>query len=745
MEPKVTVIIPIYNVEEYLSECLESVLLQSLHEIEVICIDDGSSDSSVEVIKKYADNDKRIVLYRQENQGPAAARNVGIKKAQGKYVMFMDGDDYYPDRDVLKSLFTVAEKNEVLVAGGEFSILLADGTITYAERFKDDPLQYGYHFEREGLVKYDEYQFDYGYHRFIYNRQFLINNSLFFPSLLRFQDPPFFVSTLVVAGEFYALKTATYIYRCGHKPVNWTKRKAQDLLEGIKQIYRIADEHSLSKLKELCIRRILYEYSDVIRRNISFLISKDVFGDDISIINSKVYEEYLLSNVVKYWNEPHDFLKNGVALIKNHNNKSTNKHIGIYYHHLSMGGVQKQIVRMARLFEKLGYIVTILLDDSNEYVIAEAKKYKIRSVVVAEDAYSYVNRAESIKTVCEEECIETVIYHSWLSYQLLWDMLILQSMDINVIIQAHSIFTAPLLEGNRYFYNYPDVYKYADAIVCLTDVDASYWRNFNENVYKVPNLLPDDPLRNGKDNNFEKTILWIGRLSEEKRPLDAIRIFAEIQKKVIDSNLFIVGDSKNEDIKNDCKRLAEELGVSKRVIFFGFIDDTSSVYKRARINLSTSAFEGYGLTYVETMSYGIPTVAYRMDYLDLQNDANGMSIVEQEDVAGAADKCIELLNNDELWEQKSSLALQGYEKLKQYDYEKAWKEVLMFHCTNTTQQAKECLQLLLEHGRKECSAISNELDYYKESFCRVSGSYSYKLGLFFTFIPRKIAHLFMGR
>ena len=98
---KISVIIPIYNMEEYLPQCLDSIVSQTLREIEILCIDDGSTDGSEEVLKLYCDRDSRIRVIKQNNQGVSCARNLGIEEASGKYVIFMDPDDWYPDKEIL--------------------------------------------------------------------------------------------------------------------------------------------------------------------------------------------------------------------------------------------------------------------------------------------------------------------------------------------------------------------------------------------------------------------------------------------------------------------------------------------------------------------------------------------------------------------------------------------------------------------------------------------------------------------
>ena len=118
--PLVSVIIPIFNVEEYLSQCLDSIVKQTLKNIEIICINDGSFDSSLQIAEKYATSDHRISIVDQVNGGQSCARNAGIKLARGKYIYFMDSDDYILP-ETLEKLYAVSEKlnTDILYFGAE--------------------------------------------------------------------------------------------------------------------------------------------------------------------------------------------------------------------------------------------------------------------------------------------------------------------------------------------------------------------------------------------------------------------------------------------------------------------------------------------------------------------------------------------------------------------------------------------------------------------------------------------------
>lgn len=92
--PKISIIVPVYNVEPYLSQCLESLLNQTMKEIEVICVNDGSKDSSLQILREYAAKDDRIQVIDQPNSGVSIARNNALKKVRGEYFMFVDSDDW---------------------------------------------------------------------------------------------------------------------------------------------------------------------------------------------------------------------------------------------------------------------------------------------------------------------------------------------------------------------------------------------------------------------------------------------------------------------------------------------------------------------------------------------------------------------------------------------------------------------------------------------------------------------------
>ncbi len=109
--PKISIIIPVYNVEKYLSKCIDSLVAQTLNDIEIICVDDESPDNSATVIEEYAKKDSRIKLISQKNTGASGARNSALKIARGQYILFVDGDDWI-ENDACEVLYDIAVKND---------------------------------------------------------------------------------------------------------------------------------------------------------------------------------------------------------------------------------------------------------------------------------------------------------------------------------------------------------------------------------------------------------------------------------------------------------------------------------------------------------------------------------------------------------------------------------------------------------------------------------------------------------
>ena len=120
MNPKISIIVPIYNVEKYLPKCIDSIINQTLENIEIILVNDGSTDSCAEIIESYANKDNRIKVIHKKNGGQSSARNMGLDIAKGEYIGFVDSDDWL-HYDMYENMYKSIKKvnSDLCVCGRE--------------------------------------------------------------------------------------------------------------------------------------------------------------------------------------------------------------------------------------------------------------------------------------------------------------------------------------------------------------------------------------------------------------------------------------------------------------------------------------------------------------------------------------------------------------------------------------------------------------------------------------------------
>lgn len=343
MEVLVSIIIPVYNMEKHISDCLESVINQTLENIEVLCIDDCSIDNSKNNILFYSKKDKRVKYFKLENNsGSGIARNFGISIAEGEFLAFMDPDDFYYDKYALEHLYVLAKQNKVNAVAGNI--------VKYNHKTREEkpfPMMY---FSESKMMNLEEYLFYGAYSRFLFKTKMIKDNNIIFPPYRRRQDPVFLYKAMVQMGEFYTTTQNVYMYRISHKTVPWNSIQIIDALksyvENIKllvkyelyQHYRIEindfkekflmnktlkiNKNIEFKYKEIC-ESIKYEYlkksiplclssnekvsvdkfmkNNILKKDISYIIYG--FGNLGNALYEKMKKEYNILGIVdKFFN-----------------------------------------------------------------------------------------------------------------------------------------------------------------------------------------------------------------------------------------------------------------------------------------------------------------------------------------------------------------------------------------------------------------------------------------------------------
>ena len=225
--PKITVIIAVYNVEKYLRQCLDSVINQTLKDIEIICVNDESPDNSLEILKEYAAKDKRIIIIDQKNEGLSASRNNAMEVAKGRYLVFLDSDDYL-DIDALNKLYNYASENYLdflSFSGFNFK----DGSKELLENeywnFNFLPEDFNCNSFHYGDCKDFICKMPVSSCLTMYRREFIQNNNFEFPKGLCYEDNVFYTKAFLSASRCGILKDKLYYRRINEGAItqNWNK------------------------------------------------------------------------------------------------------------------------------------------------------------------------------------------------------------------------------------------------------------------------------------------------------------------------------------------------------------------------------------------------------------------------------------------------------------------------------------------------------------------------------------------
>lgn len=278
--PKVSVIIPVYNVEEYLRQCLDSVINQTLKEIEIICVDDGSTDSSLEILKEYAAKDHRITLITQQNLHAGVARNAGLAVAKGEYVHFLDSDDWIALNTYQLILQNRTFNVDVFIFSGERIDYKLKKKISMPWLFPSNMIGYFY---TSKILSNIFTLFSPEVWNKLFSLKYLKNKDIKFQNLISCNDIYFSYSALVLSNQICICSDVLYNYRYNTgKQITTFRGKFND------NVYR-----AFQSLKNKCLR---YNILNNVAENL-----------ENSALNSFIYQirksEYLSNQDIKKYKD----------------------------------------------------------------------------------------------------------------------------------------------------------------------------------------------------------------------------------------------------------------------------------------------------------------------------------------------------------------------------------------------------------------------------------------------------------
>jgi len=320
MTKKLSIIVPVYNVEKYIRPCIESIFLQGLEEkdFEVIIVNDGTKDHSMEVIQDIICLHQNITIINQENQGLSVARNNGIAAAKGEYVLMTDSDDLLIENS-LKPLLDKAMETKVDMVIADF-LTMDDREIDYylkcPPRLKKEEFieKTGKQIIMEDLVAHECYVW-----RTLYKKDFIISNNLKFYPGITYQDRPFTHACYLRAERCLKTSTFLYIYRKGHSAAtsfSLNKKKAFDYCISISETWKLLNIEVQSPILKNKIKNTVFKYClYLIRRTIDEIEPNKNRIEIIDYLNQVTpqlsFENGLRQRFFSFMikNMPHTFIK----------------------------------------------------------------------------------------------------------------------------------------------------------------------------------------------------------------------------------------------------------------------------------------------------------------------------------------------------------------------------------------------------------------------------------------------------
>ncbi len=692
---KVSIIIPVYNTAPYLKQCIESILSQSLQDIELICIDDASTDNSLEIIKNYEEKDQRLhVISYKENKGTSQARKDGVLEATGEYIMFVDSDDCLT-KDACENLYSVISQTGVdMVQFGTNIIDVAQNKKKRIDNLEKFLIPY---ISANGSTLKDSAVFEgcfvqklFGYT--IWNKiykadlckkAFNFVKDGYFP---KSQDLYAFFILCYYARSYYGVNDKYYNYRFG-SGITGKKNISLKALENYchsvdvaNAIVEFANTQDSNLCKDIAKQLRLKLLDDCVNNWYSYITPTESSAGFDLLTKYWGKNELVASLHRQHFNHKKELAEKIFGAHSIESKPKTIKTIGIFYRHYNIGGVQRVISLLIPIYHELGYNIVLFTDEisENEYVLPEYVKRAILPDSLTLKKGEYQLRADEFIKYIDKYSVDVMCYQSSSTPRLLFDMLLLKLHNIPVILTVHEEAFQGMLKCRTSLADRPDIFKLADCVTVLSHVEESYWRAFGINAVYCPNPIPFQ-LQHRSVSQIEKhSILWVGHLDTTiKRVTDTIGIMKEVVNVIPDAKLYIVGDEYiyEDGVYELLQKSIEKNNLTANIILCGSTQNIEDYYKKTQIHLVTSASEVFPMTIAESKAYGVPLVMYDLPWLEICKDGKGFLSAHQGDKAQAAQNIISIMLDETLETKLQHEAQESLEPFLEFDLKSYWGEI----------------------------------------------------------------------
>ena len=774
MNPAVSIIVPLFNDEEWVAAALDSCLTQTSSDFEVICVDDASTDSTSAIVTSYAARDARIRLVQLPiNASAFQARRAGIEAAHGEYVLFLDGDDQLAPATVEK---TVAKARSARADVVGFGVDILTDQSKKPKRF-EDALQ-PRHAELQGsnivtsLFPVGEEANGHLW-RYLFATHLLGSAYADFPAdvtYYRANDLPITLLTLAHAKKYVSIPDRLYRYNfqrgtSGHA-INGVEHFTF-LLSGIAPITSIAGP--IRKVSEGVAEpeALVQAYESArlhIIANVLRYCIRDTGGElqatCLQLLKEKVGQ-------IQVTRAAAAFLPSALEALSTHAAEPEQpqrpvRSVLFYTAHLNIGGLQAVLLTQAQTLLNAGYRVTIAVTSRSEDELEVPSGIDV--VVLAGDR---LTRLDQWVDICRSREIDMIIDHHIL-YNDNWPWFALTAINVGVptIGWIHNFALRPLFDQNRRTSFLTTHLPILLKVATLSPTDVAFWKLQGvEHAVYIPN--PPSPLSLlARDSGAPRVapaerieLAWWGRFDRNTKQIShLIETAAQLRKLGVDFRLTLIGPDSKKLTADDVRTEAIALGIDDSVEFRGGLepDEILEVLTHAHLMISTSAIEGYQLTIIESQLLGMPVIMYDLPWLTTVRDNPGIITTTPDDPRDLADAIAQLSQDPHRYATLSKSGLEFARDAVTFDMETLLSQLLddslptKYSPEPTLHDAGVLTQWLVRYGernirqfvreqRKEnVPTLRRERDRAIKELKSIKSGPSFRIGRALTSIPRKL-------
>lgn len=695
-QPVASVVIPMHDDEEWIGRALESCLGQSLERIEIICVDDASTDRTCEVVERFASHDARVRLLRQEaNQSAFQARRVGIMHATAPYVMFLDGDDELAvDAAYLAVQTAQAHRADIVGFGVE---IIADGG-DVPRRFETALQPRHTELVGEDILPalFPEGEVAQGHlWRYLWSVELLRAAYAALPrglQLHRANDIP--ITMLATANARKYVSTSERLYRYFFRRGVSGQRVAS--VEGFRFYLTGLDSIDVIASGIHEIADGLADSAGVVRAYESARLSaiQVILRYAVTVENDSDQAECL--SLLAEQAGPADvvraaatFYPEALPVLKRHRHTlgmpaaREPRTVMLFTGNLGNGGVQGVLVSQAQHLVDAGYRVVVALRTLRGRVHELPEGVDL--VEVSGDSLG--EKLGSFRAICHEYSVDRVIDH-YILYNDDWPYfaLMAETHGVTTIGWIHNFALRPMFDFNHRTAYLTRYLPLLEKVVTLSATDVAFWQSQGiEHAVYLPNppspWLLERPLRSAPRNLSDGPVrlVWWGRIQQRtKRVRELIDVAAGLRQLGVDFRLTVIGPDSDDLTAGDLREEAVAKAVDDAVVLAGplYGEELLNELQQSDLYVCTSAIEGYPLTLIEAQTLGLPVAMYELPWLAVAEGNEGLITAEQEDSWGLAHKIAALRRDPAAYSLRSQASLDAATEALGHDFTALYSQLL---------------------------------------------------------------------